>query len=263
MKRLKTTKKFIEDCKLVHGNKYDYSLVEYVGNRKKVKIICSIHGEFNQIPYNHLSGKGCSKCGDKRKNIDKFIKESKNIHGDRYDYSLVDYKNMKTKVKIICPIHGEFEQIPKVHIRGSEYAKCSSDNRKISNVDFITRSSNKHFNFYDYSLTNYTGWNNQVEIICPKHGKFKQMSGKHLNGKGCPKCGLEKLSKIFRLDKNIFIERCKTIHLDKYDYSLVSFDNLHNKIKIICFKHDIFEQEANLHMNGSGCPICNESHGEK
>lgn len=43
-------------------------------------------------------------------NIDNFIKKSKEIHGDKYDYSLVKYINAKWKVRIVCRIHGEFQQ---------------------------------------------------------------------------------------------------------------------------------------------------------
>ena len=117
---------FILKSKNIHGNKYDYSLVNYVNNKTKVKIICPIHGEFEQIPNGHLSGYGCSKCTNKFKlNTTIFIEKSKNIHGDKYDYSLVNYINQRIKIKIICPIHGEFEQQPNKHLKGCGCKKCS------------------------------------------------------------------------------------------------------------------------------------------
>lgn len=132
---------FIEKAKIVHGDKYDYSLIEYKNNYTKIKIICPIHGIFEQIPYAHTSNKsGCPKCGleksskKQRLSYEKFIEKAKIIHGDRYDYSLVEYINAKTKIKIICPIHGVFEQIPDNHLRknyGCPKCKASHGENKI------------------------------------------------------------------------------------------------------------------------------------
>jgi 5-methylcytosine-specific restriction endonuclease McrA len=129
MKRL-TTKQFIKRSKVIHGDKYDYSLVEYKNARTKVKIICNKHGVFEQTPHSHLRGNGCKKCHynksskNAKSNIKSFIENSIKIHNDKYDYSLVKYKNSKTKVKIICPIHGVFEQIPNAHLNGQGCKKC-------------------------------------------------------------------------------------------------------------------------------------------
>ena len=112
---MKTTNKFIIESKNKHKDRYDYSLVNYNGAKSKVKIICKEHGIFEPTPSNHLNGVGCSKCAiDKirlTKNI--FIERSNSSHNYKYDYSLIDYKNNYTKVKIICPKHGIFEQRPK------------------------------------------------------------------------------------------------------------------------------------------------------
>ena len=111
------TEDFIRKSRLVHGDKYDYSKVEYVTNRTKVCIVCPEHGEFWQIPTNHLKGVGCIECkGRPIKTVEQFISDSRKVHGDKYDYSKVDYINSKTKVCIICPEHGEFWQLPGNHI---------------------------------------------------------------------------------------------------------------------------------------------------
>ena len=116
MKKL-TTDQFITNAKKIHGDKYNYSLIEYKSNRIKVKIICKKHGVFEQIPEHHLKNSGCPKCyGNNIKTTKDFIIDGKNIHGDKYDYSLVEYVSNKTKVKIICKKHGIFEQIPTNHI---------------------------------------------------------------------------------------------------------------------------------------------------
>jgi len=130
-----TTQQFIEKAISIHGDKYDYSLVDYKNNKTKVKIICPEHGIFEQTPNSHLLGKGCNKCGivkghDKqRSTTEEFIKKAISVHGDTYDYSLVDYKHTHTKVKIICPEHGVFEQEPNAHLSGQGCRKCAVDDK--------------------------------------------------------------------------------------------------------------------------------------
>lgn len=111
----KTTVDFIENAKNVHGDKYDYSKSNYTGRHNKLIIICPIHGDFEQEAGAHLSGCGCPKCANEHRNDNKrmsteeFIKRAKYIHGNKYDYSKVNYKNLESKITIICPEHGEFE----------------------------------------------------------------------------------------------------------------------------------------------------------
>ena len=121
-----TTNEIIAKAKLVHGDKYDYSKVDYVKDYIKVCIICPEHGEFWQRPHAHLQGQGCPKCKSKKQTCttDEFIAKAKKIHGDKYDYSKVDYSNAHTKVCIICPNHGEFWQTPNNHLRGHGCPKC-------------------------------------------------------------------------------------------------------------------------------------------
>jgi len=120
----------IQKFNQVHGNRYDYSKVEYLGSQTKIIIICSDHGEFLQIPNSHLNGRGCPKCGRIKANqsnsftTDEIIKSFQERRGDRYDYSKVDYKNDGTKVTIICPDHGEFLQVPNSHKKGVGCPKC-------------------------------------------------------------------------------------------------------------------------------------------
>ncbi|MFA5585603.1 MAG: hypothetical protein WDA02_03540 [Saccharofermentanales bacterium] len=187
-----------------------------------------------------------------------FIERSKNIHGDKYDYSLTDYIRSKIKVKIICPVHGMFEQRPNDHLSGYGCLKCVK-NYKLNTDIFIKRSKIKHNNIYDYSLVNYINYETKVKIICPIHGIFEQTPHHHLNGIKCPNCSHNKKIKLEE-----FINQCIKTHGNKYDYSLVEYKNSRkNKIKIICKKHGIFEQTPYEHKKGSGCPICNESKGER
>ena len=126
---------FIEKARQIHNDKYDYSKVNYVNSRTKVCIICPEHGEFWQTPHNHLKGYGCAECGKKKSHLPKittedFIAKSKEIHGNKYDYSKVCYKTSDTKVCIICAEHGEFWQTPSNHMNGSGCPKCANEKRK-------------------------------------------------------------------------------------------------------------------------------------
>ena len=130
MPKKKTKEEFIAKAKLVHGDKYDYSKVEYVGALTKVCIICPKHGEFCQEANSHLRGQGCPKCKYEKQTCttDEFIAKAKKIHGDKYDYSKVEYVNDRTKVCIICPKHGEFWQTPNHHLSGCGCPKCGIEN---------------------------------------------------------------------------------------------------------------------------------------
>lgn len=121
----KTTEWFIQKAHQIHGNKYDYSKVVYERTDKNVCIICPEHGEFWQSPNRHLNNHGCPKCGGNIKlTNEEFIKRAKEVHGDKYDYSKVDFKGTNKKVCIICPKHGEFWQFANQHIQGRGCPHC-------------------------------------------------------------------------------------------------------------------------------------------
>ena len=175
------TQNFIEKSKIVHNDKYDYSLVEYKGAHSKVKIICPIHGEFEQQAYSHLQGYGCKKCSDDERRNNKWLDEFNKIHNNKYDYSLVEYKNTHSKIKIICPVHGIFEQYFQSHF-DSGCNKCKRQE------NFINNSKKKHGDKYDYSLVDYVDKYTKVKIICPEHGEFIQTPLHHIRGCGCKLC---------------------------------------------------------------------------
>ena len=185
-----------------------------------MSIICPIHGEFLQTPNNHLNGQQCPFCSYPNINLskEKFVSLAKNVHGDKYDYSKVVYKNAKDKLIIICPIHGEFLQSFEKHVvRGQGCPKCAGKNKDAS--EFIFQANKIHKNKYDYSKTNYISATTKVTIICPIHGEFLQAPAKHLCGDGCPKCNSSKLESSLReyLDsKNIKFEEQKTFSWLKY-----------------------------------------------
>lgn len=194
-----TLDEFIIKANIKHDNFYDYSKVNYVNNNVKIQIVCPYDGDFWQTPGNHTSGKGCPKCKGRKiskslsKGNEKFIQDSIQIHGNLYDYSLVEYINWTTPVSIICKKHGVFNQTPSVHTTNMcGCPKCANNNKMIKNTksenDFIIDARNKHNDLYYYNLTEYVSSTKKVVILCSKHGEFKQTPNSHLNGSGCPKC---------------------------------------------------------------------------
>lgn len=214
---------FIHRAKLVHGNKYDYSKVEYANNHTKVCIICPVHGEFLQTPKGHLKGQGCRLCYNQRtkerlyKTTDQFIKESKFVHGDKYDYSKVHYIGCFDKVCIICPEHGEFWQKPQHHLQGCGCIKCgyikNGLKSRVTLESFIERANEIHEYKYDYSKSEYIDTHSKVCIICPEHGEFWQTPLNHLQGHGCSKCNMSILEndvRIMLINKSITYESQKS-----------------------------------------------------
>lgn len=192
-----TKQEFIEKGNWVHTNKYNYDRVNYINRRTKVIIICPIHGEFEQQAGSHLQGCGCPKCANNLKyTTDSFIDRSNIIHSNRYDYSLVNYVDNKTKVKIICKVHGVFEQIPNGHLQGWGCEKCSYELRgeqhRSNTESFIKSAFLVHRDLYNYDKVNYTNCSDAVIIICKEHGEFYQRPSDHLGGCGCPACNYSK-----------------------------------------------------------------------
>ncbi|MCL2312944.1 MAG: hypothetical protein FWC41_10755 [Firmicutes bacterium] len=204
MKKL-TRENFIEKAKSVHGEKYDYSKVEYNGNKDHVCIICTEHGEFWVTPVNHCSKHnkcGCPKCVGRNRTTEEFIEQSKKIHGGKYDYSKTEYVDYKTKVCIICPEHGEFWQSVCDHMfNGNGCPKCGTDKLKKlftkNTNDFIKEANKLYYNKYDYSKFEYKGAKIKSTVICHhideitglEHGEFIITPTSHLHQMvGCPRC---------------------------------------------------------------------------
>ena len=190
---------------------------------------------------------------------DEFIKKAIQIHGNRYDYSKVEYVNAKTKICIICPKHGVFYQLPNSHLQGRGCKKCYSEKLSLGTNIFIESSKKIHGDKYDYSKVNYVNNRTKVCIICPEHGEFWQTPDSHLQGKGCYKCSLANRASKRKLSNDEFIEKARLVHGDKYDYSKVDYVNNYTKICIICPKHGEFWQTPSNHLKYNGCPVCNES----
>jgi hypothetical protein len=258
---------FINRSKESHGDKYDYSQVEYKNQYEPVKIICPIHGEFLQIPKSHMNGMGCKKCGIEKQSKSRsmkfgdFIRRAILVHNDKYNYDKVDFKKSTDKIIITCPKHGDFQQQTMNHLQGAGCKKCADEKLALKqrtplNI-FIDQSEKIHDNKYDYFKVKYLNNRTKVDIICSEHGVFSQTPNAHLRGQGCPICGREKSDINKRLTTDEFIKRAKNVHGNKFDYSESVYSTESTPIKIICKKHGPFFQTPYNHFgNKQGCPIC-------
>jgi len=250
--KLKTSE-FIVKANKKHNNKYDYRKTTYINAKTKIIITCLKHGDFEQLPNTHLRC-GCPKCSSTKLELNQFIVRANKKHNNKYDYSKVQYINIKTKVIITCPEHEDFEQTPHDHFMGRGCPKCAG-NIKLELNQFIVRANKKHNNKYDYSKVQYINTYTKVIITCLKHGDFKQAPQYHLAGSGCPKCGGS-----IKLELDQFILKSHEIHNNKYDYGKTTYINIYTRVIITCPKHSDFEQTPTSHLSGSGCPKCaNES----
>lgn len=253
-----TLEEFVKKARAVHGDTYDFSISQYENSETKVHFICPIHGEVKKRAVEILQGKGCPKCGRIKghialhKTTDQFIEEARAIHGDYYDYSKVKYVDARTPVIITCPVHGDFPQMPYVHLQGHGCWPCSKG--IMTEAEFIEKARAKFGDRFDYSLVKITGNQTKVKIICPIHGVIEQTPYNHLRCKnGCYKC-----SGLTGYTTEDFIRMSKEQNGDRYDYSLTEYKGSLEEVTLICRKHGPFKVGAGNHLNhGLGCRICN------
>ena len=261
---MKLTKdEVIDRIKNIHGDKYGgVDDINYINIGTKIKLICPIHKDFYITPKSIFNGCGCRKCSqianaNKTKyDIDTFIKKAREIHGDKYDYSQSTYVNGITKLKIVCPIHGVFEQTPSKHLSGQGCPKCGH-NSFMTTETLIEEARKIHDGKYDYSKTEYIDYNTKICIICPEHGEFWQYPYQHIDRKnGCPKCGnIATASKLSKTRED-FIKDAIKVHGDKYTFKDTIYKNSTTRIKVNCRKHGMFEILPSNLLQGYGCPKC-------
>ena len=228
-----TNEDFISKSKEVWKDKYDYSLVEYKNIKTKIKIIYN-DWIFLQKAEDHLLGKMC----ELRWDTNRFIFESKKMHGDEYDYSKTVFKNMNTKV-ILLKNGIEYLQNPSKHLMGRKPERVRILR---SNTDFIDDARSIWGYKYDYSLVDYKG--SHIEVLIKYDDViYRQKPVLHLLGYNCERDIIK--------NQEDFLRKCYDKHGDKYDYSLVEYTGSQNKVKII-FEGKIYEQKAGAHIHSSG-----------
>lgn len=229
------TATFVKMAEAVHGDRYDYSETVYEHSKKKVAIRCPQHGLFYQRPRAHLNGHGCAQCGSEataeKRTLDTavFIERARACHGDRYDYSQAHYVSSTTPLKIICPQHGEFLQMPNNHWRGMGCPACGVTSnaaaRTSSTEEFVRKATEVHKGRYTYPDP-YVNSKEKIRIICPDHGEFFQTPNAHLCGQGCPVCGGAGTSNAEREMIRAVLERFPNLTYRVNDRTLLSGDEV-------------------------------------
>jgi hypothetical protein len=273
-RRERFAKTFIKRAKEKHGSKYDYSKTKYFKTDEPVTITCPIHGDFSITPHEHLGGAGCQTCGHKQKNRQRkleagasFIPRARKIHGQRYDYSRVQYAGMGKHVSVGCRKkgHGFFPITPGNHLGGWGCPKCKADKtrktHRYTKSEFVRLARKLHGNTYTYP-GKYVDGKTPMQMRCKKHGPFPQKPNSHLNGRGCPKCGDERTYAALFDSHEDFIKKARAAHGNKYTYP-EKYERVSKPITIICPKHGPFSQKPDSHTKGHGCERCSESWGER
>lgn len=160
-----STAEWIRKARAVHGDRYDYSLVWYRGNRFDVRIICRVHGEFSKKPRSHVqAGRGCWRCaGWYSPDTEEWVDRARKVHGDRYDYSQTEYTGAVANVTIVCPVHGPFRQTAADHVKGRGCASCAN-NELLSVDEWVVHAHAVHGDRYDYSMVEYRGCSAKVTV---------------------------------------------------------------------------------------------------
>ena len=248
---------FIFKATLLYGNQFDYNQTHYINLKIPIVIICSKHKiSFTQAPTQHLNNKKkiCYECVKEQKLLllKNFIYKSNLIHNYKFTYLKSVYTDVKTKLIITCPIHGDFSQKPSAHLEGSGCYKCGKNSLKLTQSEFINKCNLVHNNFYLYNKTIYKDSRSKIIITCPIHGDFVQLANNHIRGKKCINCCID-LSKD---TTNDFIRKAKTIHNNYYIYDKSIYIDTKTKVLIICPTHGKFLQKPGNHISGQGCPNC-------
>lgn len=179
-----------------------------------------------------------------------FLQKAKNIYGDKFDLSKVEYTGCNNKILVVCPVHGEFTTSPQYFLEGKGCIKCNH------HENFVKQATKMHNGKYDYSKVVYEHCNTPVCIICPEHGEFYQKPFHHLTGCGCPECGKIKSAKKNTLTSQEFVNKAQIFHGNKYDYSKSNYVDFNTPVCIICPEHGEFWQKPAQHLRGHGCTKC-------
>jgi len=182
-----TTEQFVARARQAHGDRYDYCLSIYKNSRTPVIITCSRHGQFKQIPYNHLSGRNCKHCArNQSRPAAETIRRFQAIHGDRYTYDAASLTDTKARIEATCKAHGPFLVSFYKHLQGAGCPRCTNHYQHEAKNHFVRRARAIHGDKYRYGL--YVAAAKKMLIVCPTHGAFEQSPASHLAAHGCPGC---------------------------------------------------------------------------
>lgn len=241
---------------------YDFSeLPDSFHFTAKLTIGCPKHSRFNRFASDLLFGRGCLACSketnqwNKSNTTPQFIRRSKNLYGDRFEYSKVQFSDRNTPVTLACKYHGEIQITPTIHFNYRTGCRLCDDETLLKeklNLA-IVESREVHGCKYDYDKVKFIKLTDKVELVCSRHGSFWQSFSDHITKRNsCPKCVIDS----GRSTNDSFIAKSKSIHGDAYVYDKVAYETIASMVTIGCPKHGDFIQRAGSHLQGNGCKKC-------
>lgn len=263
-----TLESFIAASRAKHGDLYEYPDQPWPPENQGTRIVCNLHGEFHQRHFNHLRGAGCPTCWEARRGVSKKIETESVVAQVRslfptYKVDVTGYKNNKSKLSVVCPIHGEFKTTYNGMSQGHGCPTCGKlkclQSKKEATLVKVKQSiemlhPDLKFPYIDKEFTSTTGW---ITIVCPRHGESRKQPHKLITAKeGCPKCGEELRVEKIKLSHSEVLKRFKKTHGELYDYSKLRVTKVMEPSTIICKKHGPFQQTPQQHWGGQGCPAC-------
>ena len=255
-----------------HGYKDDLREVNYENSKKKIKIICPIHGEFWIRPNDYLNGSRCSECANEIKgkykliSKEEYFKRVNEIHKYKYKYDTDTYENTESIITYYCPYHGKKTIHARQHLNGRGCIDCYNEFKRgkfqTPSFEEFEKIANEIHNFkYKYIKETYIAMKKKMKAICPIHGEFDLVPSEHIKGHGCKKCGLEESIKKRKMTREQFIEKAEKIHVNedgttKNTYNDIVFIDRDTEVEVTCKKHGNFKIKPKEHLKGTGCPKC-------
>ena len=259
-----TTEEFIAKAKAVHGDRYDYSKVQYIDMNTKVCIVCKKHGEFKQRPSNHIAGRGCTKCA-----AEVNAAKMKLWTEERCQELALRYTEMKafrtecTEAYNAALKHKWLKNYPWLSYI-IDVSKPKKKRQSYTQEEIIERLRAIFGDRYSYEKVEYKAMKVPIILICHEknadgveHGEFSMRPDNIFSGKqGCPKCYDDRRSRLQRKPVETFIQEARKIHGELYEYHKVDYVNTNSKVCIVCKIHGEFWQTPSNHLKGKGCPYC-------
>ena len=269
----KNKSKFIEKSRRMHNNFYSYDNVVYDNTDIKVEITCPVHGSFYQTPHDHLNGHGCRLCWMDRRapkpkekifkgryhiGFDEFVSRATERFGERFSYNPSKYIDISSNTSITCHVHGEFTVAAYNHLKSESGGcpGCKDASRFMSSEEYISRVFDKRGDKIDLSKSVYTGYRDNITVVCSKHGEFTCMASYLLKSKhGCPMCGKEKILITKPIDNDEYISRISS-KFPELDFSNSVYTGYINDVEFVCPTHGKQIRKAGTLNNGYGCKLC-------
>lgn len=239
----------------VHGERYDYSLADFKGTKAEVLLRCREHDEeFLQKAESHMRGqKGCPSCSGRYSSTSAWVAAARQVNQGPWDYSKVVYVNNTTPVLLGCPHHGEFEQLPKTHLRGAVGCPRCGRTTPLTQKAFEDRTRELFGDRWDLAEAKYVNNVTKVKLGCKQHGTFEQSPSSLFQGKvGCPICNRKGMTLAERLGE--------VSPNSQWKYTSTKYVDYYTPVEIECVEHGLFRQMLDSHLKGYvGCPRCKKA----